>query len=311
MHELEKLFIQSSHEDILVYGLNKAFLYSVNEVIKSKNLTQRATAKFFGLKGKKPEKNLWEWKSGKVGIPLKAIRLLVEMDDKLVKRIEFCNLIFGERRSKHKIIIPSFNNDLAYLMGLISGDGNIQHYFIRIVDGQRENLEYVEALIKNQFNIPTRLRKESDNKWYLEINSKIICEFFDKVLEIPIGNKEKVAVPSLIKESNDEIKFAYIKGWIDAESSVEKWFKSKEKWYPRICFKVKNKKIWEWIIQELENKNIIVSKFIDIEYSFRFQILKLESLKLYVNYIGFLYPTKYNKINYLIKNFQTETLLPQ
>ncbi len=62
------------------------------------------------------------------------------------------------------------------------------------------------------------------------------------------------------------------------------------------------KNLWAW--------RISFSKFVDNENSYRFQIIRKDSIKLYSNIIGFRYPTKLNKLNSLLK-LQTEILLPQ
>lgn len=300
MLKLQGTFIKNAPEEILVYGINEIFFNEVEKKLHSKGISYSDIGRLFGLQGKYPNKNLWSWKKGGVGISLRAINKLSENSMTLQKELEKNNLLFGERRSKHKVIIPSLNKWISYLSGLISGDGNIQKYFTRIVDEHKENLICVDSILKEQFSLPTKLRKEYDKKWLLEINSRIITEFFNKVLEIPIGSKNKIEIPTLIKESRPEIKHAYIKGWMDAEGSVEQWFKTKDKWYPRICFKVKNKEIWEWITKELQILNIHISKFIDKEESYRFQISRAESINLYFKHIGFFYPTKLNKIKRLI-----------
>lgn len=309
MDGLQETFLERSSEDILVYGIHDMFFNKVKKVFISKNITYGNIARIFGLKGKKPEKNLWAWRKGKSGIPLRAIRRLAKTDVSLLKELTKSNLVFGERRSKHKFEIPTLNKDIAYLAGLISGDGNIQNYFTRIVDQYKENLQCAEVILKRQLKLPTTLRKEKDNKWLLEINSKVVSEFFEKVIGVPIGSKDNINVPQIIKKARSEIKLAYIKGWMDAEASVEQWFKTKEKWYPRICFKIKNKKIWKWMTKELETYNICVSKYIDKENSYRFQINRRDSIKSYLMFVGFLYPTKLKKLKKL--KLQTETLLPQ
>jgi len=181
--------------------------------------------------------------------------------------------------------------DLAYLTALISGDGTVTKYYIRISDKHKKNLQYIKLLLKNN-NIKSYLKREKPRKFILEINSRKFIEYLDIMFGIKQGIKKKIIIPknnlTLFK-----IKKAYMQGWFDAEGYIENWKKPKtKKIYLRVHFGCKNRNVVLWLKKELERLNMKVSKVWFNSKTYRFQIGQQESVNAFLKIIGFRYPTK-------------------
>ncbi len=103
--------------------------------------------------------------------------------------------------SPNIIKIPnSINNDLAYLTGVILGDGSIGspskrkaggYYWQVKIEGELEFIKISYNLIKDIFGYTPILfpDKRRNNTWHLQINSIIIHRFFNRVIGIKCGKK--------------------------------------------------------------------------------------------------------------------------
>ena len=191
--------------------------------------------------------------------------------------------------------IPNdITEDVSYLAAIISGDGTMTKYFIKISDRKKENIRFLENLIKNTFRVNSSMRQESENKWILEVDSKELVDYFNKKFQIPIGKKsENIKVPEIIKLSSEEIRKAYIQGWLDAEGYPENWNKpNTDKIFVRIRFGCKSKDVTDWINNEIRKMEIKVSNIWYNSKTFRFQIAEKNSVINFARYVGFRYPTK-------------------
>jgi intein-encoded DNA endonuclease-like protein len=191
--------------------------------------------------------------------------------------------------------IPAeLTTDVSYLAGIISGDGTLTKYFIKISDGSEVNVRFLEKLTKEIFRINSHVRQESDNKWTIEFDSRILVKYFNERFEIPIGNKsESVSVPEVIKSSDLDVRISYIQGWIDAEGYLENWKKPHtDKSYRRINFCTKSRDVIDWIAKEVKDLGIEVSNVWYSSKVFRFQIARKDSVCRFIKDVGFRYPTK-------------------
>jgi hypothetical protein len=119
--------------------------------------------------------------------------------------------------------------DLAYLLGVIGGDGTIyikkgKEYTIRIYDKSEEFIKKVlQPLIEKTFNTKTHVRFVKErNSWYLTLRSKKIVELITKKSNYSVGKSKTYSdhIPPQIINSSKEIILHHIGGWIDAEGHV-------------------------------------------------------------------------------------------
>lgn len=120
-----------------------------------------------------------------------------------------------------------FSKDFAELIGIHFGDGHLQikpgryyavSYSFNIRDKQYSL--YVKDIFYRLFNInmsmEERINKNAINLYY---NSKSLCTFFNKVLQIPSGPKKQLSIPNYIK-SNDAYLRCFLRGIFDTDGCI-------------------------------------------------------------------------------------------
>jgi intein/homing endonuclease len=125
--------------------------------------------------------------------------------------------------------IHEINNKIAYLAGIITGDGSLNickrkkggyHYRIQIV-GHKDDLKHIATLFKEQFNYnPTVHKDERKAHCYLiNISNAAIFFYFIK-LGLSSGKKRNLKVPALIVAKAGLFKH-YLLGLIDTDGYIE------------------------------------------------------------------------------------------
>ncbi|MFX1577468.1 MAG: LAGLIDADG family homing endonuclease, partial [Promethearchaeota archaeon] len=131
---------------------------------------------------------------------------------------------------KTRVKIPKINDKVAYLAGVITGDGYLTrckrkngyyHYLVGIV-GRREFTEEVLNLIRNIFHYKPGFYKDKrkNNCYYVNICSVAVFFFFIE-LGFQSGKKRNIRVPSLIADDASLFKH-YMCGLIDTDGFIDK-----------------------------------------------------------------------------------------
>lgn len=104
--------------------------------------------------------------------------------------------------------------ELAQLFGYFIGDGNFEKRNLRFKDERKEVLETYNALFVNIFGKEGHIRKDpKKNCFILDVNSKEIMQLFKQMDNDMI---------SLISKSPQSHVCAFLKGFFDADGSVDK-----------------------------------------------------------------------------------------
>ncbi len=129
-------------------------------------------------------------------------------------------------RSLYPIQLPSeFDESLCRLIGWIHGDGNMSYRRILITD---ECLDFHQDVLRPTFArlfgvAPNIYHDRARNTFYTHLKSSILYDFMTQALEVPSGSvRNKLKVPSYIKELNLKLRSAYVGGLYDAEGHVKK-----------------------------------------------------------------------------------------
>lgn len=157
-----------------------------------------------------------------------------------IKRIEFSN-----RDLKRKIKLPDkITPKLAELIGVIIGDGNIymkkSRYELHIYGDIKEDEDYHKRVILKLFKELFNLNTESKEKYFktnscrrIDIKSKAIISFFNKIIGLKPGKKHNIQIPKIIFDSNKEVIYSFIRGLADTDFYLK--FKTrygKKNYYP-------------------------------------------------------------------------------
>ena len=118
-------------------------------------------------------------------------------------------------RKHQNIQMPAtLSVELAQLWGYFIGDGNFEERSLRFKDERKEVLETYNALFISVFGKEGHIRKDpKKNCFILDVNSKEIMELFKK------ADNDMI---SLVSKSPQSHVCAFLKGFFDADGSVDK-----------------------------------------------------------------------------------------
>ncbi len=131
------------------------------------------------------------------------------------------------RRSE--INIPTINKDIAYLLGVIEGDGSLSitkrkkggyHYLLRVYSGSEIYIDYIRNVLNKLFSVNGKINKDNrkQNSYYLKIENAGLFFYFVK-LESEIGKKKFGKIPKIVK-TNKTCALNYLAGLVDTDGSV-------------------------------------------------------------------------------------------
>lgn len=134
-------------------------------------------------------------------------------------------------RSSYKITLPSYLcGDLAYLIGVMIGDGTIVSPVKRkrggyrwriLITGERDHLEFFTNIVIGLFNYKPKIYKDprKRNTYSLVINSKVIHRYFTRVLGFKMGAKEEEYDIPKVVVSAKFFKY-FLAGMVDTDGCV-------------------------------------------------------------------------------------------
>ncbi len=177
--------------------------------------------------------------------------------------------------------------DLAWLIGVVQGDGHVNKYFVEISDRYKENLEVVASVI-SKLGFKTVISKDSrESRFRLWINSKDFAALLRNY-----GADRKDRVPRI----KPELYTHYISGIYDAEGYIEYW---KLRGLLRINLAYKYEEVVDFIANVLRDHGIKpYVRFSSRVY--RIQIYRKGDVRTFIEHIGFRYPSKKIRVNSLL-----------
>jgi len=179
-------------------------------------------------------------------------------------KLDTSDIEFSKFDIKKGLKFPDFlSEDLAYLCGVLSGDGciSINHkkgnYAIPLYGNPKSDVRFYKDIIvplfKNLFGIEVRPRLVDHRTVYMiPVVSKSLVKFFIKVFDFPIGKKyNKLRIPTIIK-SDQKYVISFIRGLADTDFCISLKKTNKEyKHYPVIACVSKSRTLIEELSKEL------------------------------------------------------------
>ena len=157
------------------------------------------------------------------------------------QQIYYNNIPLSPRDFEKNLKLPKFpSEELAYLVGVLAGDGNIcvrinkKDYRVKCVGDPKSEIEFYDYVLKpvfkKVFNISLHNKIQDSGKTYgFYIYSKALVFYLHKICELPIGRKtKKLTIPKWIYENKYHLSF--LRGLADTDFSLT----IKKKKYPRI-----------------------------------------------------------------------------
>ena len=168
-----------------------------------------------------------------------------------------------------KIKIPEINEDLAYLCGILVGDGHIgirkkkYEYLVNCGGNPKDEKEFynkiVAPLFKKLFNIVVSPKLMSTNRIYgVNIWSKNLVTFFLDDVGLTKSPKSNLRIPKIFYRDT-RLLFAFIRGLSDTDFS----FKLRKGYYPIITGCSKSRTLMEDVSKILEENGFKTAKTFD------------------------------------------------
>ena len=201
-------------------------------------------------------------------------------------------------------IKPKKSKQLAELIGIILGDGNLYWnnaqgvYAVRIAGDIEKEKEYhihvIKPLIDSIFNINSKIEVRRNGRYVSEYGREIILRLEE--LGLKRGNKKEnnVGIPQWVKEDNLYLT-ACIRGLIDTDGSVFRMSR-KDPNLARIGFKNKSRKLLSDTRSGFIRLGFSPSKIFEDDHFF---ISKKTEIEKYMNEIRFNNPKHIDRLKHI------------
>ncbi len=214
--------------DLFVHGIKEETKEIIKHLGGTNNTSELLNQKFSKVK---------EWSLGRKPIAIKDLELLLNASDKkfrnkLEERIELKELRISCKYSPQKMFFPkTISPDLAYLIGLILGDGHVAektlnakgNWIISVFFDNKEHQQVYCALIKQELGITPHNRKHKANCVVSTFASKAAHWLLRNYFCMHNGKKAPlIEIPEIILDSDETIKNALIQGLFDSDGTITK-----------------------------------------------------------------------------------------
>ena len=129
------------------------------------------------------------------------------------------NRTFQSARGESFTMPPSLTEDLAYLCGIVNGDGSLKKYILSIVDYSTENIQQIQKLFWEFFAQKGRIQFQSENWPEIIITNLWVIRFFSFLTSQPIGGKKYSALREPLILLDEPYRSYYWSGVMDADGS--------------------------------------------------------------------------------------------
>lgn len=205
--------------------------------------------------------------------------------------------------------------DLAYLSGVLAGDGSIHiqydkhNYLIKCVGNPKDEKEFYDIVLTNLFidlfgiKIETKMF-DSGTTYGFQLSSKSLVMFFTKSIGLPLGRKDNIEVPELFRNDTKLMK-PFIQGFFDTDGclALKKRYKNYQ-YYPVVSCVSKSKFIIDQMFEFLQTTGLEAKQYRRQVYDLRinkkeitYDITMYGHLQLvkWMNCIGFRHPKHLHK----------------
>ncbi|MEW6063259.1 MAG: LAGLIDADG family homing endonuclease [Nanoarchaeota archaeon] len=152
------------------------------------------------------------WKYKKI-MPLKLYLKIRSVINTKIKTIQF--------GGSKPIKIPTLNNDLAELVGLVLAEGHLNEKVCEITNKDIKIIHRFIELNRRLFNLRIKYFIDSRGLIRARLYNWSAIKLLNEAFEIPFGNKSrKISVPNLILRGWHEIIKAFLRSYLEAEAHI-------------------------------------------------------------------------------------------
>ncbi len=173
-------------------------------------------------------KSILQWKLdilkylAKGCLPFPIVRCCFEFSPNVHVPINDTSLRFTSARGEPFKMPTKLTKELAYLAGMVNGDGNLQKYTLRIVDYSIKNIKQLQAMFQEYFDQTGNIIYKTPNSPEVVITNLWVVRLFSFLTGQPIGIKKygHLGEPLIFKQEPN--RSYYWSGVMDADGSYKK-----------------------------------------------------------------------------------------
>ncbi|MGC9780224.1 MAG: hypothetical protein HZR80_13345 [Candidatus Heimdallarchaeota archaeon] len=173
-------------------------------------------------------KSILQWKQdilkylGRGTLPYPIVRCCFELVPNLHTLINETSLRFTSARGEGFKMPRKLTKELAYLAGMVNGDGNLQKYTLRIVDYSIKNIKQLQVMFQEYFDQTGNILYKTPNSPEVVITNLWVVRLFSFLTEQPIGIRkyDHLGEPLVFKQ--EPFRTYYWSGVMDADGSYKK-----------------------------------------------------------------------------------------
>ncbi len=133
------------------------------------------------------------------------------------------NRLFESARGERFTLPTTLTPELAYLCGVVNGDGNLTKYVLNIVDYSLENIRSLKKQFETLFQQTGRIQLQSENAPRLIITNLWVVRLFSFLTGQPIGGRKyDTLCEPLLFSQDPSLRATYWSGVMDADGSYAK-----------------------------------------------------------------------------------------
>ncbi|MHA1125685.1 MAG: LAGLIDADG family homing endonuclease [Candidatus Heimdallarchaeota archaeon] len=174
-------------------------------------------------------KSIMDWKKvilnylEKGAIPYPIYRCCFELGH---TKSTYCNtkslLHFTSARGEGFKMPIELSKELAYLAGMVNGDGNLSKYILRVVDYSLQNIKQLQGMFRKYFDQIGNILTKRENSPEVVITNLWVVRLFSFLTDQPIGGKKYHALREpLIFQDNPIFRSYYWSGVMDSDGSYK------------------------------------------------------------------------------------------
>ena len=155
-------------------------------------------------------------------MPYPLYRCACEILDLPLHHSNVDELFFESARGKQYSIPTKLTNAIAYLCGVINGDGHLNRHWLRITDETKKHISFLSKLLEQLIHDAGELFL-TGNAWNVELRSSAACRLFNFLTDQTIeGAKyDSLREPLLFKTLGEPFRKFYWGGIMDADGSFK------------------------------------------------------------------------------------------
>lgn len=174
--------------------------------------------------------------------------------------------------------------NLAKIVGAHHADGCLikekseggMSYKFMIIDYYKSNLVAFNEWMVQIFGVNCKIKKDRSDAWIICFRNKIVGRYLEVFFGFPCGDKSLFNLPKIIKESTNDIKKAYVLGFLTFDGCVET--------DKNVSFGIKNKCLRNELKSIIPQSFDIVKKDGTDQYGIKTGVLDKKEIKAWKNF---------------------------